>query len=205
MVAARIIDKEQKRLDIARAAMVVFSKKGFDGTSMSLVADTAGVGKGTLYEYFPSKDELISTSIRLWMEQMIADVEKALKKIPDPEERLRSYVQSFISMFLADEKMPRLVVSIFQLFMTKLHDTHYGDTLKVMFRSGVASIEKILLEGMETGSFRIEDRRDAEAIAINLTAFLDGICLDYMATGGQFDLREQVDHYLKYLIEESLK
>lgn len=204
-MVAKIIDKEQKRYDIARAAMEVFCERGFESASMSRVAGKAGVGKGTIYEYFPSKDELIATSIRLWMEEMIAEAERALEGIRDPEERLRSYVQSFVEMFLTDEKMPRLIVSIFQLFMTHLHDTTYGDTLKVMFRNGVQSIEKIILEGMETGSFRINDRQEARRIAVNLTAFLDGICLDYMATGGLFNLKEQVDHHMKYLLEASLK
>lgn len=202
---AKFIDKDIKRRDIALAAMEVFSERGFEAASMSRVAAKAGVGKGTIYEYFPSKDELIATSIRIWMEQMIADAEEAMEKIPSPEERLRSYVHSFVDIFLTDEKMPRLIVSIFQLFMTKLHETTFGDTLKVMFRSGVSSIERIILEGVEAGSFRIEGPREAELIAVNLTAFLDGICLDYMATGGLFDLRAQVDHYLKYLLEKMLR
>ena len=204
-MSSRTVDKDRKRRDIARAAMEVFSERGFDATSMSLVAAAAGVGKGTIYEYFPSKDELIATSIRLWVDQMIAEAERAFQNIHDPEKRLEAYVRSIVDMFLADEKIPRLIVSIFQLFMTKLHETTYGDTLKVMFRNGVRSIEKIILEGMESGSFRLEDRHEAHLIAVNLTAFLDGICLDYMATGGQFDLKDQVDHYMKYLLEETLK
>lgn len=204
-MSAKPVDKDQKRRDIALAAMEVFSELGFESASMSRVAERAGVGKGTIYEYFPSKDELIASSIRLWMEQMIAEAENTLEKIHEPEERLRSYVQSFVDMFLLDEKMPRLIVSIFQIFMTNLHDTTYGDTLKTMFGNGVQSIEKILLDGVKAGAFRIRDRAEARRIAINLTAFLDGICLDYMATGGLFDLREQVDHYMKYLLEDSLK
>jgi AcrR family transcriptional regulator len=78
-VVAKIIDKEQKRYDIARAAMEVFCERGFESASMSRVAGKAGVGKGTIYEYFPSKDELIATSIRLWMEEMIAEAERALE------------------------------------------------------------------------------------------------------------------------------
>ena len=108
-------------------------------------------------------------------------------------------------MFLNDEKMPRLIVSIFQLFMTKLNDTAYGDTLRIMFRAGVSSVEKILLEGMESGVFKFDSYLEAEKVAVNLVAFLDGICLDYLATAGAFDLRDQVDHYMKYLLEADIK
>jgi TetR/AcrR family fatty acid metabolism transcriptional regulator len=204
-MSARRIDKENKKRDIAFAAMSVFTDHGFESASMSQVAREAGVGKGTIYEYFSSKDDLIAMSIRLWMDSMIEETERALEKIPDPESRLKAYVQSWVDMFLHDEKMPRLIVSIFQLFMTKLNDTTYGDTLRVMFRAGVSSVEKILLEGMESGVFKFDSYLEAEKVAVNLVAFLDGICLDYLATAGAFDLRDQVDHYMKYLLEADIK
>lgn len=204
-MTARIVDKEQKKREIASAAMTLFAESGFEATSMRQVAGAAGIGKGTIYEYFPSKDELIATSIRLWMDQMIRNAEEAFSGIDDPKIRLKAYVQSLVDIFLSDERMPRLIVSIFQIFMTRLHDTNYGDTLRVMFQTGVDSIKRILVEGMETGAFKIDSQEEAEKIAVNLTAFLDGICLDYLATGGAFDLKEQVDHYLKYLLEANLK
>ncbi|MDF1536271.1 MAG: TetR/AcrR family transcriptional regulator [bacterium] len=204
-MSARRIDRENKKHDIALAAMSVFADHGFDSTSMSRVASEAGIGKGTIYEYFSSKDDLIATSIRLWMQNMAEETEKALEAIPDPESRLRAYVHSFVDMFLTDEKMPRLMVSCFQFFMTRRSDTKFSDTLRIMFRAGVSSIERILLDGMEAGVFRIESYQDAERIAVNLTAFLDGICLDYLATGGVFDLREQVEYYMRYLLEADIK
>ena len=198
-------DKATKKHDIAVAAMTVFIDHGFEAASMNQIAREAGIGKGTIYEYFPSKDDLISTSIRIWMDNMITETEKSLERFPDPEARLKGYVHAFVEMFLTDDKMPRLIVSIFQLFMTKREDDKYGDTLRIMFRGGVSSVEKILLEGMESGVFKFDSYLDVEKVAINLVAFLDGICLDYLATAGAFDLREQVDHYMKYLLEADIK
>jgi AcrR family transcriptional regulator len=204
-MSTKVFDKATKKHDIAVAAMSVFADHGFENASMNQVAMKAGVGKGTIYEYFPSKDELIATSIRIWLDSIIADTEKALEKIPDPEEKLRTYVRSFVEMFLTDDKMPHLFVSIFQLFVTKRNDSTFGDTLRMMFRGGVSSIEKILLEGMASGVFKFDSYLDVEKVSINLVAFLDGICLDYLATAGAFDLREQVDHYMKYLLEADIK
>jgi AcrR family transcriptional regulator len=47
-----------KRRQIIEGARAVFLTKGFDAASMSDIARTAGVSKGTLYVYFKSKDEL---------------------------------------------------------------------------------------------------------------------------------------------------
>ncbi len=52
------VDKEEKRKEILKAALVVFSQKGFHKTSMNDIAQKAEIGKGTLYDYFKSKDEL---------------------------------------------------------------------------------------------------------------------------------------------------
>ena len=44
--------------EIAAAALALFTEKGFAATRMQDVAARAGVAKGTLYLYFPTKEEL---------------------------------------------------------------------------------------------------------------------------------------------------
>jgi len=204
-MSPRAVDKEQKRRMIAAAAMTVFSERGFEASSMREVADIAGVGKGTIYEYFHSKEELIATSIQVWMEQMITEVESMVGAIEDPVEKLRTYVNAMLDGFLNDERIPRLILSIFQFFLTRLHNTSLGKVLQSMFSTGVNSITGILVEGVDRGVFNLQDRGEARIIATNLAAFLDGLCIDYLVTGRSFDLQEQVDHYMEYLLKGHLK
>jgi AcrR family transcriptional regulator len=49
-----------KRDDILEATLDLISEKGIHGTPMSLIAEKAGVGMGTIYNYFKGKEELIS-------------------------------------------------------------------------------------------------------------------------------------------------
>jgi len=51
--------REDKKARIMEAAISVFSRKGFPGATMDDVASEAGLGKGTLYLYFPSKEDLL--------------------------------------------------------------------------------------------------------------------------------------------------
>ena len=53
------MDSQKKRENIIEAAICLFAKKGFDVASMQDIAELAGVAKGTIYLYFPSKDELV--------------------------------------------------------------------------------------------------------------------------------------------------
>jgi len=52
------VEKNQKRQDILQAAMALFMDKGFQNTKMEDIAIDAGVGKGTLYEYFENKQDI---------------------------------------------------------------------------------------------------------------------------------------------------
>jgi len=54
----KIVDKEKMRKSILKAAMRVYVAKGFHAASISDVAKEAGLGKGTIYLYFESKDAL---------------------------------------------------------------------------------------------------------------------------------------------------
>jgi AcrR family transcriptional regulator len=49
----------EKRADILAATLQLISEHGFHGTPMSKVAEQAGVGAGTIYRYFASKEDLI--------------------------------------------------------------------------------------------------------------------------------------------------
>ncbi|MCJ7500817.1 TetR/AcrR family transcriptional regulator, partial [bacterium] len=50
---------EDKRQAIMEAALDLFVELGFHGAPTSLIAKRAGVGVGTIYRYFQSKEELI--------------------------------------------------------------------------------------------------------------------------------------------------
>lgn len=49
----------EKHDEIVRTSLKLFTEKGFHGVPMSLIAKKAGVGAGTIYRYFESKDALI--------------------------------------------------------------------------------------------------------------------------------------------------
>ena len=204
-MVARIVDKDLKRRDIARAAMEVFSERGFDATSMSLVAGSAGVGKGTIYEYFDSKDEMIAAAILIWLEDIIEGARSLSQRIEDPELRLRTFVSESMAEFTRDQSAIQTSISVFQVVLSNLDNSKWSDPIQSAFKDTWKIIVQIIMDGHEKGVFNISDQGEAEKIAINLLAFLDGICLHYYASGGRFDLMTQVDHYMKYLLEETLK
>jgi AcrR family transcriptional regulator len=51
--------KQRTRDDIARAAMKLFAKRGFDAVTVADVAEAAGVSEKTVFNYFPAKEDLV--------------------------------------------------------------------------------------------------------------------------------------------------
>src|SRR3954452_268641 len=51
--------KQRTRDDIARAAMKLFTKRGFDAVTVADVAEAAGVSEKTVFNYFPAKEDLV--------------------------------------------------------------------------------------------------------------------------------------------------
>jgi AcrR family transcriptional regulator len=70
---------EERRTAILEAALRVWAKRGFDGTSVAEVAREAGLTKGTLYLYFPSKQSLLEEALRRY--SLRPDVEAGLARL----------------------------------------------------------------------------------------------------------------------------
>jgi len=68
-----------RRDAILDAALRVWAKRGFDGASVAEVAREAGLTKGTLYLYFPSKQALLEAALR--RHSLRPDVEAGLERL----------------------------------------------------------------------------------------------------------------------------
>jgi AcrR family transcriptional regulator len=64
--------KEARPAELLEAALTLFVEKGFAATRSEEVARAAGVSKGTLYLYFPSKEELLKAVIQHFLADEIA-------------------------------------------------------------------------------------------------------------------------------------
>lgn len=64
-------DKKHKRQDILKSAMALFKDKGFHNTKVEEIALGAGVGKGTLYEYFENKQDIFDETCIEYVNQII--------------------------------------------------------------------------------------------------------------------------------------
>lgn len=87
------MSKEEKRLDILNAAIKIFSKYGIHKAKIEDIAKEAGVGKGTIYEYFDSKKDLFQEVVKYGLELYKKDMMETFHR----EEPIRDKLVSFCS------------------------------------------------------------------------------------------------------------
>ena len=130
---AIIVDKVQKRRDIALSCRDIFFKNGIRNITISQIAKTAGIGKGTIYDYFRNKEdivfEIVSIMIQernLALELSISEIKSTKDKIKlfgsffysDEDTQLRGLYKEFISIALSspDEEMRRFQTECFNSY-----------------------------------------------------------------------------------------
>jgi AcrR family transcriptional regulator len=90
---------DDNRRRILAAATAVFEKRDFHQVLVSEVAARAGVGKGTVYLYFPTKDELHRGALEASLERVALDVEAAAEQAAPTSEVLRQIVVVILHFF----------------------------------------------------------------------------------------------------------
>jgi len=201
-MAPKFVDKKERQKEIALIALDLFAEKGFEATSMSQIAWKARIGKGTVYLYFDSKEELIFSSLMAWIELLTHDREMLLQKIDDPIECLHQLICVSIKKVSLDKRTLMLMVSLIQMLITEKKFFSKYDVPRKIFQNMSQAIIRVLLDGVSKGLFRPEIAEDAEKVAINILAYLDGIVLHYHMNRNYFDLMTQVEFFLDQLLQE---
>ncbi|MFT4263516.1 MAG: TetR family transcriptional regulator [Nocardioides sp.] len=94
-------DAARNRDRIIEVGRALIREKGIDATSMDEIAKAAGVGAGTLYRHFKTKDELYEAAMLAWAETVGAAVDTALAVEGDDRDRLLAWLESYAGFLTA--------------------------------------------------------------------------------------------------------
>jgi len=176
-MSPKVVDKDEKRRLIAQAAVRVFGEKGFENTRMEDVAQAAAVGKGTLYEYFRDKDELLQGSFAVFLGDMERDLLSKIDLSPStPPARALSELASYMLQSIREwgEDYRFFLEYMLRISRTRGEFPLLGAMLSE-FRNLVAGI---LESGIEKKVFRPD--LDVTATAAALAAWYDGAILHWI-------------------------
>ena len=129
-----------RREQILVAATKLFAEHGFADTDTQRLADELGVGKGTLYRYFPSKRELFLAATDRGMRMLVAAIDDSIAEIDDPPARIGQVVRSYLTFFANHPELCELLISERALFKDRKKPTYFEhreanrDRLRQLYR-----------------------------------------------------------------------
>lgn len=97
--------KSHTRQKIVQAALPLFQQHGFDATTMEQIAEQADVAKGTLYNYFPVKEAILSEYVQRTFQEKHADRLQRLRMLPDTRARLSLILEELVRGIQAQKEI----------------------------------------------------------------------------------------------------
>jgi AcrR family transcriptional regulator len=153
----------QIRSDLLAAAERLLAEKGVDRATINDITTSAGVGFGTFYNYFASKEELYQELVRNGLEFLVERIDERCGKTADYAERLRAAAEEAAD-FAADRS------DLFLLLFTPHSDVNAA------VHEGVRELEACLAgwlrAGFSDGSFQPIDPAIAVRAVIGIFAFV---------------------------------
>jgi AcrR family transcriptional regulator len=175
--------QSRRREEILDAAAGLFAERGYPNTDVDSVAEKLGVGKGTVYRYFPSKTELFLAAVSRGMTRLDDLTREEVERVADPLEKIERAIHTYLAYF---DEHPELV----ELFIQERAE--FKDrALPVYFqhRAACTGPRTEFLRGLiETG--RIRDL-DMEKTGDVINALLYGTIITNTLTGTRGAHRDQ--------------
>ncbi len=164
---------EDRPEQIIQGALQVFGECGLANARLQDIAERAGVSKGTIYLYFPNKEELFREMIR---QTAVAAIERAERAETHgtPTSQLLAYMRGYWAFVRSP-----VFITIYRLVLAELHQ--FPDLAKFYAVEVVARAQRLLSgiiqKGINAGEFREIDPMVAARMLVALTV-MNGIWRD---------------------------
>lgn len=179
----------ERRAQIFEAATRVFARKGFHKATVQEIADEAGMGKGTIYEYIKSKRDILFFAIAEVHARMFQQVDKLVARDLKPETKLRRAMRIQLELIEQYQQAARTVIPEVE-GMAQIDRERIDEFKKVYIENFMPIYE----QGVASGAFK-----DMDAFTT-----MELICESCVMWGKSDTVRERfpnINDYEDYLAE----
>jgi AcrR family transcriptional regulator len=136
--------RTRRREEILDTAGKLFAKHGYSATDTQALADALRVGKGTIYRYFATKEELFLAAVDRAMHRVMVAVDASIAETDDPFVRMARGIDAYLEFFAREPELVELLIQERAQFRDRKQPTYfeYRDANKgrweAMFRDLIA-------------------------------------------------------------------
>jgi len=140
---------KRKKEEIIQAAVQVFSSKGYHNTRMEEIAAAAGIGKGTIYEYFDSKlqlfQEMLKSSLQIYYKSLDA---REMKNI-SVAEKICMLMEAHFRFCQQNKELTRVI-----FWETGTLDEELKEWIYAVRNEKEKRMQEMIAEGISRGEIR---------------------------------------------------
>jgi AcrR family transcriptional regulator len=166
-------ETEGKRRILVESAAEVFAKQGFTATRVSDISDHAGVGKGTVYEYFSSKEELFFAVFELIKDEIRSRVDTAVTETASAKQVLNAIIRSSAEIITEHREIFSMNLDFWAASRGSAFEDRFTTACRAMYVEYRTLAAGVIRRGQEEGDFRTDI--DADQVATMVVAALDGL------------------------------
>ncbi|MFO7679806.1 MAG: TetR/AcrR family transcriptional regulator [Chloroflexota bacterium] len=141
---------KKRETEVYAAAARLFARKGFHATRMQDIADELGMQKGSLYYYFKSKDELLSSLVAGSVQEAQSSLQAILDSTHAPGQKLALAIEEHLRILQQNADLH--LINTQEILMSLDEET--AVTIEALLKSYENTWAAILQEGVNTGEFR---------------------------------------------------
>jgi AcrR family transcriptional regulator len=179
----KIVNKKKKAEAISNAALKVFREHGYNKTRMVDIAQMAGMGKGTLYEYFKDKGDILRFAFDQYFSVFSEGALKVMKEKTKPSEKILSLIDFALRHAAEWEDHCAIYVDYF--------GAARSEERKRLSLSSIYAEMKDILENLikeAQSANEIDEKFDPDAVAQLLLSIYDGIILHEIFAGQRINM-----------------
>jgi AcrR family transcriptional regulator len=115
----------RRREEILDAAGKLFAKHGYSDAATQALADMLQVGKGTIYRYFPTKEELFLATVDRVMSRLVAAVDERIAGVEDPFVCMGNAIEAYLEFFARQPEFVELLIQERAQFKDRKKPTYF--------------------------------------------------------------------------------
>jgi len=194
---AIIVNKEEKRRNIALSCRELLLEHGINSLTISQIAKTAGVGKGTIYEYFENKEDIVFEIITTF----IAEHEKKLLKLVEASTTTKEKLFHFFYLLFEGE-LARKQLKVYKEFLA-ISLISEPEEMLVFSQQCHDKFAIILTQIIDEGRTRGEIAKYKPISVSSLMLFATGLVVDSRLGG--CDVKKEINMFLDMLLPSNEK
>lgn len=188
---AIIVNKDEKRRAIALASKSLLLEHGIKNITISKIAECAGVGKGTIYEYFSNKEDIVFEIISVF----IAEHEKQIYELINEDISTKEKIKTSLSL-LYDDVYSEKQLSLYREFLAISLTSNVEEMIafsRTCRERFLTRLDHIIDEAIAKGEIKAE----AKNMVGMIHTYSIGLVVESKVN--RVDAKEQIDEFVDAL------